>query len=206
MSYTLAGNAPESGSDADATYWTWLGDGLDDMDEPAVSMQYLDCVGSCTCPERTTWSEETSKPGRRYMAALSPSGCRFASPRRPAMWRTCRSSRMQVGPRKARTPRDSAPGWMVARSVGKKPATRDRGKWHSTELAAGVRRTVSACCPVEPITEYWEATSEPRDAAAGQGKRNDLPVPAGACQSWVITWWAAEPSSFARLDRNFATP
>ncbi|MGW2445296.1 hypothetical protein [Streptomyces sp. NPDC001675] len=24
------------------TYWTWLGDGLDDMDEPVVSMQYLD--------------------------------------------------------------------------------------------------------------------------------------------------------------------
>ncbi|MFF4037424.1 hypothetical protein [Streptomyces sp. NPDC001816] len=42
VSYTLAGNAPEPGSDADATYWTWLGDGLDDMDEPAVSMQYLD--------------------------------------------------------------------------------------------------------------------------------------------------------------------
>lgn len=41
VSYTLAGNAPESGSDADATYWTWLGDGLDDMDEPTVSMQYL---------------------------------------------------------------------------------------------------------------------------------------------------------------------
>jgi hypothetical protein len=42
VSYTLAGNAPEPGSEADATYWTWLGDGLDDMDEPAVSMQYLD--------------------------------------------------------------------------------------------------------------------------------------------------------------------
>ncbi|MFI1538440.1 hypothetical protein [Streptomyces anandii] len=42
VSYTLAGNAPELGSEADATYWTWLGDGLDDMDEPAVSMQYLD--------------------------------------------------------------------------------------------------------------------------------------------------------------------
>ncbi|MEW2260804.1 hypothetical protein [Streptomyces sp. NPDC047869] len=42
MSNTLAGKAPEPGSDADATHWSWLGDGLDDMDEPAVSMQYLD--------------------------------------------------------------------------------------------------------------------------------------------------------------------
>ncbi|MEU6598354.1 hypothetical protein [Streptomyces flaveolus] len=42
VNYTLAGIAPEPGSGADATYWTWLGDGLDDMDEPALSMQYLD--------------------------------------------------------------------------------------------------------------------------------------------------------------------
>jgi hypothetical protein len=39
VSYTLAGEVPGPG--ADATYWTWLGDGLDDWDDPAVSVQYL---------------------------------------------------------------------------------------------------------------------------------------------------------------------
>lgn len=39
VSYTLAGEVPGPG--ADATYWTWLGDGLDDWDDPAVSVQYV---------------------------------------------------------------------------------------------------------------------------------------------------------------------
>jgi hypothetical protein len=42
VSYTLAGNPPRPGSDAtDANYYTWLGDGVDDYDEPAVAMEYL---------------------------------------------------------------------------------------------------------------------------------------------------------------------
>ncbi|MFI8297707.1 hypothetical protein ACIGCZ_17390 [Streptomyces nigra] len=39
VSYTLAGEVPGPG--AGATYWTWLGDGLDDWDDPAVSVEYL---------------------------------------------------------------------------------------------------------------------------------------------------------------------
>ncbi|MEV6833287.1 hypothetical protein AB0N17_01925 [Streptomyces sp. NPDC051133] len=42
MSYTLAAEPPRRGSGvSDADYYTWLGDGADDMDEPAVSVMWL---------------------------------------------------------------------------------------------------------------------------------------------------------------------
>ncbi|MFE0631552.1 hypothetical protein ACFW3D_31930 [Streptomyces sp. NPDC058864] len=42
ISYTLAGDAPDRDSEIpNATYWTWLGDGIGSVDEPSVSMEYL---------------------------------------------------------------------------------------------------------------------------------------------------------------------
>ncbi len=169
VSYTLAGNAPELGSEADATYWTWLGDGLDDMDEPAVSMQYLDSrwFVQVSGTNDVVGGDVEARPeihGRTVSVRLPlrvPTSSGYVadlSKFTHAGWSTA-----------GKDPRDSALGWMVARSVGRKPATRDRGKWHCTELAAGVWWAVSACCPVEPIPEYREATSEPRDAGTGRG-------------------------------------
>lgn len=42
VSYTLSGTPPHPGSNIPlATYWTWLGDGLGDVNEPSVSVEYF---------------------------------------------------------------------------------------------------------------------------------------------------------------------
>lgn len=49
VSYTLAADPPQPGSGiSDAQYFTWLGDGTNDMDEPAVSLTWLDSKWNVT--------------------------------------------------------------------------------------------------------------------------------------------------------------